>query len=64
MSDPTTTKVSLGDGITLTAVSEWVNNKRADTQIKLGGFQLCWVSGAEYDQFIEKLQDLINEYRI
>lgn len=54
----------IGDAVTVKAVSEFENNKRMDTQILINDILLCWVSGAEYPAFIEKLQNLVNEFRI
>lgn len=64
MPNTTTTHTVIGNGVLLSATSEWVNNKRMDTDIRMGSESLCWISGAEYEEFIAKLQNLINEYRI
>lgn len=64
MSDATTNSVLLGNEVVLTVTSEWEGTKRCDTHIKIGEDSLCWVSGAECGEFITKLQNLVNEYRI
>lgn len=63
-SGATTSLTSLGDHLTVKAISEWKGIIRMDTQILVNDIQLCWVSGAEYAEFIDKLQNLVNEYRI
>lgn len=35
-----------------------------DTNVEVEGKTLCWVSGKQRDEFIEKLNELINEYEI
>lgn len=59
-----TININLGDEVKFTAISEWDGARRMDTKILLAGKQLCFVSGEEYQEFLDKLQNLVNEYRI
>ncbi len=64
MNIPTTsTNIAIGD-LTGKAISEWEGAVRMDTEIKVSAGTLCYVSGEEYNEFMEKLQTLIIEYRI
>jgi hypothetical protein len=60
----TTTQLTIGNVVLLTAISEWDGDKRMDTDIRFGDQSLCWVSGEDYEKFIAELQTLINTYRI
>jgi len=60
----TTTLTTIGNGVTLKAISEWIGGTRMDTEILLNDVQLCSVCGADYEEFMDQLNNLINTYRI
>ncbi len=48
----------------ITATSEVHLGEILDTKIEIDGGVLCWVAGNECDEFIDKIQALIIQYRI
>ena len=46
------------------SVSDIIDGKQYDTEIKFGKQTLCWVSGSRVHEFVTKLRELVNEYKI
>lgn len=53
----------IGD-LEVNVTSDIYDGKILDTQIEIEGGTLCWVCGEQRQEFIEKMQALVNEYRI
>ncbi len=53
----------VGD-LQITATSEVYFGELLDTTIEIEGGIMCCVAGNEREEFIQKMQELINKYRI
>ncbi len=53
----------IGD-LEVNATSDLHEDEILDTKIEIQGGTICWVPGEKRDEFIKKMQALVNEYRI
>ncbi len=44
--------------------TEIIDGKKMDTCVSFNGHALCWISGSTIDEFLCKLENLVDEYRI
>ncbi len=56
-----TYKEELGN-LTAVVTSEVHDGRVLDTKIEIEGQSLCWVSGEQKDEFLNKMKELIEEY--
>ena len=50
--------------LTVSMESDVDNGEVLDTKVEVEGSLLCYVAGNQRDKFIQKLQGLVDEYRI
>lgn len=53
----------LGD-LTMVFECEPCEGKYLDTKVTVNGVQMCWISWPEKDEFIQKLTNIIDTFRI
>lgn len=41
-----------------------IDGQILDTKVEINNLTLCWVAGNQRQEFIDKLNEIINEYRI
>lgn len=57
-------RLTSGDNLTINCESEVSDGILLDTKVTIEAGCLCWVSGEERDEFIAKMQEIIDKYRI
>ena len=44
--------------------TEVIDGKNGDTSVSMNNHLLCWISGSTIDEFMHKLEHLVDKYRI
>jgi hypothetical protein len=55
---------SLGNGLQIKFTGENWGDGLKDTEVKIEGFQLCWITWSDKEAFLKELTEVINKYRI
>lgn len=54
----------IGDGVTVHFKGENYGRGFADTAVKIGDVQLCWIPWSEKELFLQELRNIVDKYRI